>query len=527
MDTPSPIPMKKQVSALNTIWIIRYLSAHHAQVDIDDLLRALNDKKPYYIEDIRSGQLSMVRKEHLEDPHYWFSNPFMIALYRELEKRIPVPGLGYEIGKSCATSLPFHKVAILAPFLGPRGVVRRIVEESKKYNRTKKTVILENHLDYAKVRLIHQDGIIVNDFAMDWHAGVFFAYATVAGAKGVRVTWKACDPNLKTVDFDIRYRQPPLYKRFYYAWVFNMPPVRKALGQAEAIQLENREQLLSRDAVIEKRTCELKHAHNRLVEQERLLVEQHLAGGMAHEIRNALGAAKLRLNDLAASKSLESNIDALYDLFAEMNRIENIPDETKKKLVVIFRRLSDNHNLFGKACREVHRSIVRGLQITNRVMQYSTLHTSVGDTPVNLESTIRELIGNYSPSLERQNIRIVANIEENFKIRGSGGFLHSIVQNLILNARDAILEADRDSGNIRVSTYRNESAVVLEVEDNGIGIPEENKERIFQPFFSTKPATGMGLGLSECRKFITANGGRIEVESEIDRGSLFRISWPP
>jgi len=67
---------------------------------------------------------------------------------------------------------------------------------------------------------------------------------------------------------------------------------------------------------------------------------------------------------------------------------------------------------------------------------------------------------------------------------------------------------------------------VVEVEDSGAGITASDLEKIFHPFYSTKPATGVGLGLSECRRIVHQYAGRIEVESTVGEGSLFRVFLP-
>jgi signal transduction histidine kinase len=67
--------------------------------------------------------------------------------------------------------------------------------------------------------------------------------------------------------------------------------------------------------------------------------------------------------------------------------------------------------------------------------------------------------------------------------------------------------------------------VVIAVSDTGVGIPPENMKKLFEPLFTTKPK-GIGLGLAVSRKLVEANGGRIEVESEVGKGSTFTL-WLP
>lgn len=108
-------------------------------------------------------------------------------------------------------------------------------------------------------------------------------------------------------------------------------------------------------------------------------------------------------------------------------------------------------------------------------------------------------------------------------VEGDLGQLQQVVLNLVLNARDAMPEG----GNLWVRTAVQGEEVVLAVVDTGHGIPEEIRDRIFEPFFTTKgPEKGTGLGLAVVHGIVTSHRGRIEVASEIGRGSTFRVFFP-
>ncbi|MFQ5693769.1 MAG: sensor histidine kinase, partial [Nitrospinota bacterium] len=81
-------------------------------------------------------------------------------------------------------------------------------------------------------------------------------------------------------------------------------------------------------------------------------------------------------------------------------------------------------------------------------------------------------------------------------------------------------------GTIRISSGDGDR-VWVRVEDDGVGIPAERLERIFDPFYSTKPSQGMGLGLNECRRIVDLYGGEIQAETEVGRGTRFTVLWPP
>jgi two-component system NtrC family sensor kinase len=101
--------------------------------------------------------------------------------------------------------------------------------------------------------------------------------------------------------------------------------------------------------------------------------------------------------------------------------------------------------------------------------------------------------------------------------------LNQVFMNLLVNAAQAI----EDKGEIRIRTYQQGDNVLVEVTDNGTGIPEESLKHIFEPFFTTKKVgKGTGLGLSVVYGIIQKHRGEIEVESVTGKGSTFRVILP-
>ncbi len=99
--------------------------------------------------------------------------------------------------------------------------------------------------------------------------------------------------------------------------------------------------------------------------------------------------------------------------------------------------------------------------------------------------------------------------------------VEQILGNLITNACQSI----RDGGKLTVSASQHKQMITIAVKDTGTGITAENMPKLFEPLFSTK-ITGIGLGLSVSKKMAEANGGRIEVESQVGKGSTFTLYLP-
>ena len=99
--------------------------------------------------------------------------------------------------------------------------------------------------------------------------------------------------------------------------------------------------------------------------------------------------------------------------------------------------------------------------------------------------------------------------------------MEQVLGNLVLNA----FQAMQVGGKLTISAAIQSDMIIIEVHDTGTGILPENMGKLFEPLFTTKTA-GIGLGLAVSKKLAEANGGRIEVTSEVNKGSLFRLILP-
>jgi two-component system NtrC family sensor kinase len=109
---------------------------------------------------------------------------------------------------------------------------------------------------------------------------------------------------------------------------------------------------------------------------------------------------------------------------------------------------------------------------------------------------------------------------------GDADQLHQVLVNLVVNAQQALVQS-APPRRLAIRAEARDGTVVVEVEDNGPGMPPDVRKRAFEPFFTTKPqGVGTGIGLSVCHGIVAAHGGRIEVESEPGRGTLFRVTLP-
>ena len=298
----------------------------------------------------------------------------------------------------------------------------------------------------------------------------------------------------------------------------------------EAIIQDKTSELTQANYQLQRANERLRQMQKSLVAQERMLTESHIAGGMAHEIKNALGAAKLRLESALDQNRLDQSDAGLMNLLNTIREMNDIPDNRLAAAVRDGRDLNENLRTIRKALREIDAAVERGVAITNRVMAYSRLHLDRGSEAVNLVEIIKSLDRTYADSLSRSGITLETFMEDTpLMVTGLEHHFFSIFQNVLLNARDAVMEKQTPDGRIRVYARKSTTEVMVKISDNGIGIPPEHMGQVFYPFFSTRPGNGMGLGLSECQKLLSQYNGTIDIESRQHQGTIvtIRVLIPP
>jgi signal transduction histidine kinase len=151
---------------------------------------------------------------------------------------------------------------------------------------------------------------------------------------------------------------------------------------------------------------------------------------------------------------------------------------------------------------------------------------------VDLAQLLSEILHVIKQTAKDKGVKFQLNISPELpSVLCDAGMIYSAVMDIVSNALDACLWKDYDDGEVSevvVSAYlaHDGQEFVIEVKDNGCGMTEEVKMNIFTPFFSTKSKAGTGLGLSITSRMINVHGGKIDVESEPNKGTVFRIVLP-
>ncbi len=189
--------------------------------------------------------------------------------------------------------------------------------------------------------------------------------------------------------------------------------------------------------------------------------------------------------------------------------------------------LDDRDDKTKKYMQKVYDSAIRCKRIVENMLTFSR-QTPALKSPESVNDIIDKTIELHEYWLRNTNIEVVKNYGKVPYISIDRQQTQQVIMNLLINAEHAISDTDRD-GKIEFTTSHDtgDATVTITISDNGKGIPAEVLPKIFDPFFTTKPVNkGTGLGLSITHGIIAEQGGTIEVESVIDKGTSFIIKLP-
>jgi signal transduction histidine kinase len=277
------------------------------------------------------------------------------------------------------------------------------------------------------------------------------------------------------------------------------------------VELENSHEALKRAYL------DLQSAQEQLVQTEKMASLGQLVAGIAHEIKNPLNFIYGNTGFLA---DYTQKLQKLVESFEEFPSIsaEDRTEMMKLKEGIHYAFIKEDLKVlidnFAEGARRIN-TIVSDLRAFSR-MDTDTI--SDVDLHASLEMSLNLLRNQY-----KNRIEIHKEYGDIPRIRGYAGRLNQVFMNLLSNAFHAL----RGNGDVWIRTRSNGDVVEIEIEDNGIGIPQENLKRIFEPFFTTKPVgQGTGLGLSISYGIIEQHEGKIQVKSVLHQGTSFTIHLP-
>ena len=252
----------------------------------------------------------------------------------------------------------------------------------------------------------------------------------------------------------------------------------------EQCELKTHDEIGDLAAAFNRMTRDLKQSRDQLIQAERLATAGKMSASFAHEIRNPLSSMRM-LAQMMMQKpemSVEKHQQSLRYILEEIERID---------------------------------TIVKGLMDFARP-------TALNLTQQRLAPVLQAVLALMEANLAHHQIQLVLDLSpETPEVQFDSDKLKQAFMNAVLNA----MEAMPQGGELKVSTFTKAGHICIKIMDTGIGIPEEDLEHIFQPFF-TRKTKGTGLGLANMKRILEEHGGKVEIESTPGKGTTVLMRLP-
>ena len=265
-------------------------------------------------------------------------------------------------------------------------------------------------------------------------------------------------------------------------------PIRELSDKIEKVQAQN----LADSRIEENQVKELNQlsvSYNRMLERlsDAFEIQRQFTANAAHELRTPLALMQVQL-----------------DLYHSNSHPDNDADT-----VQMIKMVTEQNDRLNK--------------MVKTLLDMSELQTVGRDDEIILDALVDEVLEDLEPLAEGKNIRLIGKCKD-ITMVGSDILIYRMLYNLVENA----IKYNHSGGQVTVTADRKEKHVYLSVEDTGTGIPEELKERVFEPFFRvdksrSRELGGVGLGLALVREIVRVHDGSITVKSNPSGGTIFEV----
>ena len=268
-------------------------------------------------------------------------------------------------------------------------------------------------------------------------------------------------------------------------------PIREFSDKIEEVQAQN----LADSRIEENKVKELNQlsvSYNKMLERlsDAFEIQRQFTANAAHELRTPLSLMQVQLDLYNSTRHPDNDADTL---------------QTIKMITEQNGRLS---------------------KMVKTLLDMSELQTVGQDDKIMVDALVDEVLADLDPLAQEKNIKLTGKCK-NITMVGSDILIYRLVYNLVENA----IKYNHSGGQVTVTAYRKEKHVYLSVEDTGNGIPEELRERVFEPFFRvdksrSRELGGVGLGLALVREIVRVHDGSITVRSNPSGGTVFDVMLP-
>ncbi|WP_417236002.1 ATP-binding protein [Bizionia paragorgiae] len=307
-----------------------------------------------------------------------------------------------------------------------------------------------------------------------------------------------------------------------YFTIRNIRKKRKALALLNKELANKQHALAESNNKLKHSLNELKATQSQLIQSEKLASLGQLAAGIAHEIKNPLNF----VNNFS-----ELNLELIDEIHVELEKVPSSPE--KEDIIGLLEDVVSNQ-------KKIHQHGTRADSIVKSMLLHSRGGNGIKE-PTDINAMLKEYINLSFHAMRagKKAINVTLDFQLDDTLKKPAVIMEDVsrvILNLSNNAFDAMYERikDKDSSEnyhpkLTVRTYEDHQNVVIEVEDNGNGIPQDFKDKILMPFFTTKRGTeGTGLGLSISNDIVKSHGGHLQIDSKQGDNSFtkFKIILP-
>lgn len=268
-------------------------------------------------------------------------------------------------------------------------------------------------------------------------------------------------------------------------------PIREFSDKIEEVQAQN----LAASRIEENKVKELNQlsvSYNKMLERlsDAFEIQRQFTANAAHELRTPLSLMQVQLDLYNSTRHPDNDADTLQTI----------------------KMVTEQNGRLNK--------------MVKTLLDMSELQTVGRDDEIMVDALVDEVLADLDPLAQEKNIKLTGKCK-NITMVGSDILIYRLVYNLVENA----IKYNHSGGQVTVTAYRKEKHVYLSVEDTGNGIPEELRERVFEPFFRvdksrSRELGGVGLGLALVREIVRVHDGSIAVRSNPSGGTVFDVILP-
>ena len=260
-----------------------------------------------------------------------------------------------------------------------------------------------------------------------------------------------------------------------------------------------------------------------LIDSEKMASLGLLAAGVAHEINNPVAFINSNIHFLRnVLPALSQMQDIVLQLAASATDDERLKVAEAAKQWKVENKIDSLSDEIADICSESEEGLNRVTDIITSLRSFSHDADIPDDETVNVNDCIAHALRLVNSELKHR-IKIQQRLSDVPLIKGKTGKLNQVLVNLFVNAAQAMEDGDK----LTISSFEEKDHTVITVKDTGCGIEKHALQKLFEPFYTTKPTgKGTGLGLYISFSIVEAMGGTISVESEVNVGTTFTLSFP-